>query len=79
MQPRQHRAFAAEPGPLANHPIVDIITAAIIYFAAFALIFKGFINNRRSRRLNYSVEEESPPQPAESPPLDPDAGGGERS
>lgn len=59
--------------------IVDIITAAIIYFAAFALIFKGFINNRRSRRLNYSVEESTPPTTESPPGKGSDGGGGERS
>ena len=31
--------------------IIDIITAVIIYFSAFALIFKGIINNRNAKIL----------------------------
>jgi len=43
--------------------VVDIITAAIIYFAAFALIFKGIINNRRFHRLNLAMEETTKDMP----------------
>jgi general nucleoside transport system permease protein len=60
--------------------IVDIITAAIIYFAAFALILKGFINNQRSRRINYSAGDDIAPHPepasGTAPPGGPSGKGG---
>lgn len=65
--------------------VIDIITAAIIYFSAFALLFKSFINRlalRRGRDNDTADDDIKPsvspaPPDIEEPRIVPSEGGGE--
>ena len=42
--------------------IIDIIIASIIYFSAFALVFRGILERlNKKKRMKIEMEEEAPP------------------